>query len=300
MVLCAGNATRLRPLTAEVPKALLPFGDRSFLEHALALLARAGAGDEVVVNTHHLAGAFEALGARCSGRLRLVHEPVLRGTAGGIAAARSHFDAAPVLVMVGDVVLESVPDDLLDRARGGGLVLAVAPRALGQGTVGIGRNGEVVRLRGERFGEEISSGDYVGLAAIGADALAALPDAGCLVGDYALPALRRGERVQTSCFTSHFVLPGDDLESYFKANLDWLASHGKIHQVGEGAEIGPDVELESALIGRGARVYGRGRLRRVIVLEGASCAAPLEDAIVAPSGAILPLSKTLAHPKNAE
>ena len=36
MVLAAGLGTRLRPLTDELPKPLLPFGDRCLLEHAFA------------------------------------------------------------------------------------------------------------------------------------------------------------------------------------------------------------------------------------------------------------------------
>ena len=48
MVLAAGHGTRLRPLTEELPKALMPVGDRPILGHALDRLAAARV-DRVVV-----------------------------------------------------------------------------------------------------------------------------------------------------------------------------------------------------------------------------------------------------------
>src|SRR3954468_1702136 len=59
IVLCAGFGTRLRPLTDELPKPLVPVGDRSILEHALASLEAAGIS-ELSINVHHLAEQFRA------------------------------------------------------------------------------------------------------------------------------------------------------------------------------------------------------------------------------------------------
>jgi NDP-sugar pyrophosphorylase family protein len=57
MILAAGLATRLRPLTDAVPKALLPAGGVTLLERTLERLVRAGC-DRVVVNCHHQAEAI--------------------------------------------------------------------------------------------------------------------------------------------------------------------------------------------------------------------------------------------------
>jgi len=43
-----------------------------------------------------------------------------------------------------------------------------------------------------------------------------------------------------------------------------------------------------ALIGAGARVQGQGIFERCVVCPGASASAPLRDAIVAPSGRVIP------------
>src|SRR6187431_232569 len=52
MVLCAGLGTRLRPLTDELPKPLVPVGDRPLLAHILERLASAGV-ERAVMNVHH-------------------------------------------------------------------------------------------------------------------------------------------------------------------------------------------------------------------------------------------------------
>jgi mannose-1-phosphate guanylyltransferase len=287
MLLCAGYGTRLRPLTDEVPKPLLPLGDRSLLEHAVGALATAGLGDAVVINVHHLASEFERSLATWPVRPTLVHEPEIRGTAGGIAGARPALGPAPVVIMVGDVVVPRVPPELGEAAANGGLVLAVAPRPSGKGTVGVGAAGRLVRLRGERFGDEVQGGDYVGIAALGADVLEALPARGCLVADYALPVLRRGGAVFTFPFLEKVVLPGDDLPSFLRANLSWLDERNLTRYVAPDARIAAGVELSRALVGRGAVVEGRGTLRDALILPGARCSAPLERCVVAPSGAVL-------------
>ena len=54
MILAAGLGTRLRPLTANRPKALVEVGGRTLLEIALARLSSFGIR-EVIINVHHFA-----------------------------------------------------------------------------------------------------------------------------------------------------------------------------------------------------------------------------------------------------
>lgn len=293
MILAAGFGTRLRPLTDELPKPLLPVGDRSLLEHGLAAFAGSGLGEPVVVNVHHLAHEFSARLPEWGRRVELVVEPEIRGTAGGIAGARPYLGPAPVAVLIGDVILETVPPSFAQRAGPDELVLAVAPRPAGQGSVGLGPDGEVVRLRGERFAEEQRGGDYVGLAALGANVLAELPERGCLVADYALPRLRRGGRVSSAPFTGRALFPGDDLRGYLAANLSWLKERNLSSYAGAGARVSAGVSLQQSLVGKGARVVGAGSVRHCVVLPGAEAVAPLERSIVTPGGLVVPVEVDL-------
>lgn len=288
MVLCAGFGTRMRPLTDERPKPLLPFGDRTLLEHVLAAL-----GDELlpaVVNVHHLSDVFSTITAGYGDIARVVIEAEIRGTAGGVAGARAWLQPAPVLVTNGDVLARLHPQALFERTPPASLCLAVAPRAVGEGTVGLGAEGEVVRLRGERFGIERSSGDYVGTLALGREVLAALPERGCLIGDVTLPLLRRGVVVRTHPVEGRWFAPGDGIGAYLDEHVAWLRERlagVEGSYVAAGASVAPGVELVAAVIGAGASVVGAGRVERVVAWPGARVVAPLADAVVTTAGAVV-------------
>jgi hypothetical protein len=108
MVLAAGFGTRMLPVTRFLPKALLPVAGRPLVEWNLLHLAAQGV-DEVVVNAHHLAAEMcrweASLAARTDERfprVRLVVEPEILGTGGGIANAALWLDSDPVVVVNAD------------------------------------------------------------------------------------------------------------------------------------------------------------------------------------------------------
>jgi NDP-sugar pyrophosphorylase family protein len=93
MVLAAGLGTRLRPLTAERPKALLEIEGRTLLEMTLFRL-RAFGIREVIVNVHHFAGmVLEYLRANDNFgmRIEISREDVLLDTGGGLKKAAWFF-----------------------------------------------------------------------------------------------------------------------------------------------------------------------------------------------------------------
>jgi mannose-1-phosphate guanylyltransferase len=285
MVLCAGLGTRLRPLTDELPKPLVPIGDASLLEHIAARLATHGL-DELVVNTHHLIDVFISAISSLPLKVEVVPEQEIRGTAGGVAGARRHLEA-PALIWNGDILADPPVAELLERARAvAQVVLCVAPRLAGEGTVGIGANQELVRIRGESFGREVQGGDYVGIAALGADWLARLPEKGCLVGDVLLPALRGGQGVATAELRGTWTDVGD-VAAYLAENRAWLAKRGASSFVGDGASIRGEVQLRDSVIGRAASVGGSGALERCVIWPGASAHAPLADCVVTTSGRVV-------------
>ncbi len=84
MVLAAGLGTRLRPLTYEITKPMVPVLDRPVMAHILDLLDRHGF-DETIANLHYFPDSIrEHFGERLTYR----YEPELLGTAGGRARVR--------------------------------------------------------------------------------------------------------------------------------------------------------------------------------------------------------------------
>ena len=288
MILAAGLGTRLRPLTDELPKPLVPIGDRPVVAHIAERLA-AGGIERAAINTHHLAEAFTPAGlASLPLALTVVHEPAILGTAGGVANAAPALGEGDVLVWNGDILVDLDVGVLLaaHRRRGAPATLVIAPRPIGEGTVGLGHRGELVRLRGERFGEETSGGDFLGIYVLGPELRARLPREGCLVGDVCLPALRAGDKLGA------FVVcgPWDDIGTvgaYLRANERWLSRAGRRAWAEPSATIAQGVELDASVVGRGATVRGSGALRRVVVWPGGEAEAPLEDAVVTRRGRVV-------------
>src|SRR2546425_5013035 len=93
MLLAAGLGTRLRPLTYEVPKPMVPVLGRPVMEHILQLLARHGF-DDVIANLHYFPEQIEGRFGDGSGwglKLGYALERELLGTAGGVRNVREHF-----------------------------------------------------------------------------------------------------------------------------------------------------------------------------------------------------------------
>src|SRR5205823_7783143 len=92
-VLAAGRGTRLRPLTEDLPKPLIPIFQKPLITFALDHLIAAGV-TEFVINTHRLPERFGEVfgnGNYRGHRVTLVHEPDLLETGGGIKNAEPHL-----------------------------------------------------------------------------------------------------------------------------------------------------------------------------------------------------------------
>ena len=76
VILAGGLATRMRPLTDRIPKALIPAAGRPFVDHQLAHLATHGVTDVVLSIGHHgeALRAHVGDGARFGLRVRCVDE----------------------------------------------------------------------------------------------------------------------------------------------------------------------------------------------------------------------------------
>lgn len=285
MILAAGRGTRLQPLTDELPKPLVPVGDRPALAHIAARLAAAGIR-ESALNTHHLAAAFTP--ERLAGlplAIRVIHEAAVLGTAGGVANAARILGDGDVVIWNGDILADVDVGALVaaHRATGAAATLAVSARgAPGEGTVGIDTGGRVVRLRGERFGEEVASGDFLGVQAMAPALRSALPPLGCLVDDGYRPALRRGLLVTTFPVTGAWDDIGT-IASYLAANARWLAREGLGAFVHPSARVAASVTVEGSVIGAGADVSGAGAVRGSVIWPGARVEAPLHGEVVTPA-----------------
>lgn len=164
LILAAGEGTRLRPLTIDQPKAMVPLGGRPLLEHLVALLCAHGI-HEIAINLHYRPGAILAHfgdGSRFGVRITYSHEERLLGSAGA-ARRLDWFLDDPFLVLYGDLLTDADLTSLIEtHARLGGV-----------GTIALGETDDpmrcgIVQLDGTgritRFIEKPTSNEFGNLA----------------------------------------------------------------------------------------------------------------------------------------
>jgi NDP-sugar pyrophosphorylase family protein len=129
MILAAGIGSRLRPLTDEIPKALVEVGGRPMIEWVIRRLQMAGV-TEIVVNLFHFGDRIvEFLASRGDFGLRIAYarEAELLDTGGGLKNAGWFFDdGRPFLLHNVDVLSEIDLQDLLRVHHRAGALATVA------------------------------------------------------------------------------------------------------------------------------------------------------------------------------
>jgi len=170
MLLCAGIGVRLRPLTDEIPKPLLPLFGRPVADYQLEAMVEAGV-EAVVMNLHHLPDAVrERFGGRSRGLdIYYSREPEILGPTGGIGKALPMLGDGPVLVVNGDVVMEVDFRKLLEYHEEAGAALTLAV-GRGEGrpelrAVGVDPDGRVRQLWGKPDWTDSPLIGYVNLGA---------------------------------------------------------------------------------------------------------------------------------------
>ncbi len=106
IVPAAGVGTRLRPQTHTVPKALVNVAGKPILGHILDALQGQGI-DRIVVVVGYMGQRIEEyLRERYRGAIEVVHQPERLGLGHAIAVTESVVPSGPVLIVLGDTIVE--------------------------------------------------------------------------------------------------------------------------------------------------------------------------------------------------
>lgn len=116
IIIAGGLGTRLRPLTYNTPKSIVPVANRPFVLHQIELLKRYGIS-EIIVNLHYLSENIKRIfddGKRLGVKLYYSIEKNPLGTAGAVKNAEEFFDEGPLVVFNGDVLTDVDIKKVLD------------------------------------------------------------------------------------------------------------------------------------------------------------------------------------------
>ena len=107
VILVGGLGTRLRPLTCNTPKPMIPLVNQPFIEHMLTNLREQGV-TEVILAVQYLADRFRSSlgdGSQFGLKVHVIEEPEARGTAGAVKNVEHMLDGT-TFVFNGDVMTD--------------------------------------------------------------------------------------------------------------------------------------------------------------------------------------------------
>ncbi|CAB4536770.1 unannotated protein [freshwater metagenome] len=284
VIMAGGEGTRLRPLTSNAPKPMLPVANRPMMEHIITLLKEHGF-DEIVVTVAFLANHIKTYfgdGSEFGVSIRYADEPVPLGTAGSVGNARAFLDDT-FLVISGDVLTDIDLTKLLEfhRDRGSVATIGLTPveNPLEFGIVITREDGSIERFLekptwGQVFSDTINTGIYV----LEPEIFDHIPEGRSVdFSGEVFPALLAAGTPLFGAVVEGYWEDVGTLEAYLSAHRDVL--DGKVRAsvpgflvndavwLGEGAEISPDAQvIGPCVIGPGCKIEAGGRVGEYTVL----------------------------------
>ncbi|MGE0454122.1 MAG: sugar phosphate nucleotidyltransferase [Vicinamibacteria bacterium] len=253
VILVGGEGTRLRPLTLETPKPVVPVVDRPFLLHQLDLLQTAGVR-EIVFSVAYRPEKIQAVfgdGSAFGRRIHYAVEDDPLGTGGAVRNAQAFLDDTTI-VLNGDVLTDvDLPAVVAEHRRGAAratIVLTPVDNPAAYGLVETEAGGQVRRFIEKPSPSEITTDRInAGIYVLESSALDAIP-AGV---NYSIERgffpglLSRGERVQSYDHRGYWIDIGTP-EKYLQVHRDILHARFRVALDGavrDGGVVHPTAEV---------------------------------------------------------
>lgn len=283
--MAGGEGTRLRPMTANQPKPLLPVVNRPIMEHVLRLLKRHGL-TETVVTVQFLAALVRNYfgdGDELGMRLHYATEDLPLGTAGSVKNAADKLRDDRFLVISGDALTDIDLSAMIRFHRENSALVTIGlkrvPNPLEFGIIIVDDEGRIQRFLekptwGQVFSDTVNTGIYV----MEPEVLEEVVDGEAVdwSADVFPRLLERGAPLYGYVADGYWEDVGTH-ESYLKAQADALSGRVQVDiggfevspgvWVAETATVDPDAVLKGPLlIGDYAKVEAGAELREYTVL----------------------------------
>jgi mannose-1-phosphate guanylyltransferase len=296
-VLGAGLGTRLRPLTDELPKPLVPIFQKPLISFAFDHLIEFGCA-KLIVNTHHQPEKFGQAFPDCLYRdqpIEFHHEVVLLETAGGIANVANSLGKESFLVYNGDILTDLPLAPLIDEHFRAENLVTLALRSGGgpQHVAFDAASGRIVDIRNLLRSGQPDEFVFTGIYAV-SPAFLSWSQAGVKqsVIPVFLELLRRGEKLggvvidngqwwDVGTRAAYLQLHRDLLQlrfpSYDVDDPNWRAPIHKTAVIeagaqlrgcsvaGAGSRVGAEAVLDDTILWPGAQIASRSHLQNCIV-----------------------------------
>ncbi|MCL2103065.1 MAG: NDP-sugar synthase [Syntrophorhabdaceae bacterium] len=292
MVLAAGFGTRLRPLTLEIPKPVVPVLGQPLCGFAIDFLRLHGV-TEFLMNLHHDPDAVrKRVDAWTNNRFPLEYafEPDILGTGGGIRNAREFLRSGTFIAANSDVIVRFPLEQAIARHRETSALatLVLFPDPSRRYTpVRIREDGKILGF-GAKAPRGATEGFFTGCHIVEPELLEEIPPIGfsCIVQNTYAPLIAAGAPIFAFMTSGSFLDFGAPTD-YLSGVISLLAENKNVNRSYVGSEamlaasavVGPDAAVES-----GASVNDGALVRRAIVWPGANVPpyATVENGILTP------------------
>jgi mannose-1-phosphate guanylyltransferase/phosphomannomutase len=284
VIMAGGEGTRLRPLTSNIPKPMMPLANKPMMEHIVRLLRHHGFTD-IVVTLAFLPQAIRTYfgdGSEFGVDMRYATEEMPLGTAGSVRNAMEELDER-FLVISGDVLTDidlSALVEYHDQTKAFATIgLKRVDDPVEFGIVITREDGSVERFLekptwGQVFSDTINTGIYVLEPGI----FEYIPEGKPVdFSSDVFPALLDAGRPVMGRVLDGYWEDVGTLEAYVRAHQDVLDSRVEVDiagfglgdgiWLGEGAEVDPRARIDGpAIIGDYCRIEAGAHLRPYTVL----------------------------------
>jgi choline kinase len=216
LILAAGRGVRMGPRGQKIPKGLIEVGGQTLIGRSLALLARAGIREAVIV-TGHLAESYAEVRAPEGLQLSLQFNPQYaeRGSFESLRVGLGAIEP-PFLLLESDLIYEPRALDAVLRSRDGNIVLTSGPTGAGDevyvwadGKAAENRLRDMSKARSAHADEPF--GELAGILKVSADLASQLrqPGAETPGGDYESAMVAAARSVPVQCLRVDDLLWGE-------------------------------------------------------------------------------------------
>ena len=262
--MAGGEGTRLRPLTSNQPKPMLPLANRPMMEHVIRLLKDHGLDDIVVTVAFmpHAIRTYFGDGSEFGVKLSYATEESPLGTAGSVRNAKDELKE-PFLVISGDVLTDIDLSAIIAFHKERGAMATIGLKAMENpldfGIVITHEDGSIERFLekptwGQVFSDTVNTGIYV----LEPEIFDHVPEGKVDWSEDVFPKLLEAGKPLFGFVAEGYWEDVGTLEAYVEAHRDVL--DGKVDIVvpgfrlgegvwlGEGAEVDPGATLDGPVV----------------------------------------------------
>ncbi len=271
--MAGGEGTRLRPLTSNTAKPMLPMANKPMMEHIIGLLRRHGF-DDIVVTVAFMANSIRSYfgdGSEFGVKMSYATEQSPLGTAGSVLNAAERLSDERFLVISGDVLTDIDLTKAVayhdERGSLATLALKAVDNPLEFGLVITREDGSIDKFLekpswGQVFSDTINTGVYVLEPEVFGYIEADRPVD--FAGEVFPAILETGKPIYGYPTDGYWEDVGT-IDAYLKAHEDILSGHAQVDMegfslrsgvwIGKGAEIDPAAKIQGpAIIGANCRI----------------------------------------------